>query len=186
MQDLLTLYTARADGFDRIAAGVGDWDAATPCEGWTARDVVRHVVDTQRDFLTARGLEGLPPASDAQASDADPYAAWQQHRAAVDAALPDLAGVTYDSYFGPSTIGATMADFYGWDLVVHGWDLASGSGQSWSLSDQEAERMMRTADGFGPALYSEGICAPAVPVADDAPLQDRLLARLGRDPHWTA
>ena len=32
--------------------------------------------------------------------------------------------------------------------------------------------------------YSEGICAPAVPVSEDASPTDRLLARLGRDPHW--
>ncbi|MDO9496046.1 MAG: hypothetical protein Q7J48_10110 [Nocardioides sp.] len=35
-------------------------------------------------------------------------------------------------------------------------------------------------DGFGDPLYAEGICAPALDVPDDAPREDRLLARMGR------
>ena len=29
----------------------------------------------------------------------------------------------YDGFFGRTTIGATLDNFYGFDLVVHGWDL---------------------------------------------------------------
>ena len=41
-----------------------------------------------------------------------------------------------------------------------------------------------TADGWGDALHSEGVCGPEVEVQDDASTTDRLLARLGRDPRW--
>ena len=77
-----------------------------------------------------------------------------------------------------------MSEFYGWDLVVHGWDVARATGQEWSISDEEARALGSDADGWGDALYSEGICAAPVPVADDASVQDRLLGRLGRDPRW--
>ena len=77
-----------------------------------------------------------------------------------------------------------MADFYGWDLVIHGSDIARATGQSWSISDDEAAAMHATADGWGDALYSEGVCSAAVNVPDDASATDRLLARLGRDPEW--
>ncbi|WP_286013815.1 MULTISPECIES: hypothetical protein [Nocardia] len=36
-----------------------------------------------------------------------------------------------------------------------------------------------------PAEGIAGLYAPAVPVAEDAPLLDRVLARTGRDPAWT-
>ena len=36
------------------------------------------------------------------------------------------------------------------------------------------------ADSFGPALYMDGICQPAVDVPADADPRTRVLARLGR------
>ena len=95
-----------------------------------------------------------------------------------------MAAREYDGYFGRTTIAATVADFYGWDLVVHGSDVARATGQEWSVSDAEAADLHATADGWGAALHSEGVCAPAVEVGADASATDRLLARLGRDPGW--
>ena len=55
MTNTITIFNERADRFSSIVAGVaGRWDAASPCEGWTAADVVTHVIGTQRDFLSAR------------------------------------------------------------------------------------------------------------------------------------
>lgn len=176
------LFTDRADRFTTILEGAERaWDAPTPCEGWAVRDVVAHVIDTQREFLTRQGLEAGPVPDPA-----DPLGAWRAHRArATDALVADgVAGRAYDGYFGPTTIGETMADFYGWDLVVHGGDVARATGQPWSVTDEEAEALLLTADGWGDALYGEGICAPTVDVPDGASATDRLLGRLGRDPHW--
>lgn len=162
------------------AAG-GAWDAPTPCTGWSVRDVVAHVVDTQRDFLARQGLDAGPVPDLA-----DPAAAWRAQRDHVTAVLGEesVAEREYDGHFGRTTIGATMADFYGWDLAVHCWDVARATGQQWSISEDEVAALHATADGWGEALYSEGICAPPVTVAEDASATDRLLARLGRDPHW--
>ena len=42
---------------DRVEGCRGDrWSAPSPCDGWAARDVVRHVVDTHRRLVA--GLEG--------------------------------------------------------------------------------------------------------------------------------
>lgn len=175
-------FVDRADRFTTILAAAGDaWDAPTPCEGWSVRDVVGHVLETQRDFLARQRLDpGAAPDL------THPGSAWHTHREHVLAVLRtgDVAAREYDGYFGRTTIGATLADFYGWDLVVHGWDVARATGQEWSIGDDEVALLQTTADGWGDALYSEGICASPVAVAQDAPAADRLLARLGRDPHW--
>lgn len=173
--------TRRSDDFTAVLAATTDWDTPTPCEGWAVRDIVDHVIDTQRDFLTARDLP-LPGSPDRS----NPAEAWRQHRAAVDAAIADDAVLDtgYDGFFGPTTIGATLADFYGWDLVIHAWDIARSTGLDWQPDDAEVTRLGATADGWGPALHMEGVCGPEVPVADDATPQERLLARLGRDPRW--
>ena len=42
--------------------------------------------------------------------------------------------------------------------------------------------MWKDTEALGDNLRTSGVCGPEVPVADDAPLADRLLGRLGRDP----
>ena len=175
-------FTQRAQTFTEILDGVGDrWASPTPCDGWTVRDVVRHVVDTERDFLVRQGFDpGEAPDL------AEPAAAWRSHVRVVDTILATdgVADREYDGYFGRTTVGETMSDFYGWDLVVHGSDVARATGQPWEVSEDQAVRLLATADGWGEALYSDGVCADAVAVPADASTSDRLLGRLGRDPGW--
>lgn len=183
MTQTATRFLERADAFATILdAADQQWDAPTPCEGWSVRDVVVHTIETERDFLSRQELDpGTAPDL------TDPSSAWRSH-AAVVAEILGRDGVPdreYDGYFGRTTIAATMADFYGWDLVIHGSDIARATGQAWSISDAEAAAMHATADTWGDALHSEGVCAPAVTVPDDASVSDQLLARLGRDPRWT-
>jgi len=175
-------FTQRAASFaDILDRADGQWDAPTPCEGWSVRDVVAHVVDTERDFLERHALAPGP-----RPDLTDPAAGWRRHAADVAAVL-DRDGVAdreYDGFFGRTTIAATMADFYGWDLVVHGSDVARATRQPWSIDEAEAAELHATADGWGDALYSEGVCTGPLDVGPDASATDRLLARLGRDPRW--
>jgi hypothetical protein len=93
---------------------------------------------------------------------------------------PDVAGREYDGVFGRTTVGASIVTFYGFDLVVHRWDIAVAAGLDEHLTDEELEMLDRSADGFGEHLYDDGVCKPAVPVPDGADRQERVLARLGR------
>ena len=182
MTETAQQFTERAAAFAAILDGARpQWDAPTPCEGWTVRDVVDHAIDTEREFLERHELRPGP-----EPDRSDPLGAWRAHAAAVADVLgrDGVADQEYDGYFGRTTIAATMADFYGWDLVVHGSDIARATGQDWSVSDAEAASLHATADGWGDALYSEGVCGEAVEVDGDATVSERLLARLGRDPGW--
>jgi len=155
----------------------GAWGEPSPCEGWSAADVVAHLVETQRDFLGQRGLE-LGTAPDVAA---DPAAAWRDHAKRVQAALTDdVVATPYEGFFGPSTVGATFEQFYVWDMVVHRWDVARTAGLDGTLTDAELDRIERGIDGFGGALYMEGICRDGVEPPSDADRATRLLARLGR------
>lgn len=155
----------------------GAWSQPSPCEGWSAADVVAHLIETQRDFLGQRGVE-LGPAPDVAA---DPAAAWRDHATRVREALADdLVATPYDSFFGPSTVGETFDQFYVWDMVVHRWDVARTAGMDVAFSDEELDRTERGIVGFGPALYMEGICREGVEPPADADRATRLLARLGR------
>lgn len=168
---------------DRFGAevAVATPDASTPCSGWSVRDVVEHVVGTQRDFMTQRGLP-VPGAPDM----ADLASGWAQHSSDTLRLLgaPGVADTEFDSHFGATTIGRTFADFYGFDLAVHAWDLARSGDRPAPFGEQEAEGLRAVAEGWGPALRMDGVCGEPVPVPDTATAVDSLLGFLGRDPHW--
>lgn len=155
------------------------WDAPSPCEGWTARDVVRHLVDTQRDFLGTHGAD-LGPVPDV---DAGPAAAWHAHADAVAAALADDAFVAhgFDGFFGPTTVGATLRDFYLFDMVVHRWDVARATGVPTTLTDGELDAVEHSADTFGETAYRMGVFRAGVEAPAGADRTARVLARLGRE-----
>ena len=154
------------------------WTSPSPCPDWSASDVVRHLVETERDFLTGHGADlGAPPDVDA-----DPAAAWRDHakRVAEAVADDDLVTKEFDGFFGRTTVGAAFEQFYVWDVLVHRWDVARAVGADPHLTDDELDRIERGADGFGEALYMEGICRPAPDVPAEADRVARVLGRLGR------
>lgn len=152
------------------------WSAPSPCEGWTAADVLDHVIDTQRDFLARHAL------LDSDRPAGSPASAWARHRESVRALLadPQVGDREFDGFFGRTTIGATLADFYGFDMVVHRWDLARAVGQETSFSEAELDRLEDSIEGFGDMLYAEGICAPPVAVGPDSSRPEKVLGLLGR------
>lgn len=173
---LIQQYVDNARRFTEVVEAGGDWSAASPCEGWTATDVLDHVVDTQRSFLEQRGVElGDRPAG-------DPPSLWAAHLGAVRAVAADEELVTaeYDGHFGRTSVADTLANFYGFDMLVHRWDLARALGRDVRFDEAELDRMAASLDGFGDGLYSEGVCKAAIDVPADAPRQTQLLARMGR------
>ena len=175
-------FRHHADRFDRLIASVpaDRWDAASPCDDWTALDVVRHVVDTEADLLGRMGFDAPSTGG------LDPLAAWPVVRSAMTDALDDPAkeAFAYDGHFGPTTFGATVDQFYSFDLVLHRWDIARAAGlaEHEDIEPHEIERIRTDAAGFGQAMRMPGVIGPELPAPADATDQDRLLAWLGRDP----
>ena len=153
------------------------WASPSACEGWTGRDVVAHVVGTQRGFLRSRGIE-----LDADPSLEDAVTGWHAHEEETRQLLADeaVASLEYDGLFGPTTVGATIVNFYGFDLVVHRWDLAQAAQRDERLTDEELDAIETALPAFGEHLYDDGVCKPAVAVAPDADRQTKVLAGLGR------
>jgi len=178
--DVADRYRRLADRFSAVLADVPDqgWAAASPCEGWSAREVVRHVVESEAGFLgrfdRAPELRG------------DALADWPTVRDAMQASLDDpaVAGTEYDGMFGRTTFAATVDQFMCADLVVHAWDVARAAGlpQHEEMPADEVERIHGELQGIGPAMRSPGVFGPEVPVPDDASAQDRFLGFIGRRP----
>jgi uncharacterized protein (TIGR03086 family) len=182
MNEVADRYRTLADAFESRIRAVGpeQWSNQSPCEEWTARELVGHVVGGHGMMLgfIGRTLSPAPSVDD------DPLAAFQAARTDMEAVLddPELAGSEYDGALGRTTISATVDRFLGFDLVVHGWDLARATGQDEDIDPAEVERIWADVQELGDNIRRPGVCGPAVEISDDAPPQERLLAHLGRDP----
>ncbi len=123
----------------RVAAVPADqWDNASPCHGWSARAVLRHIIDNCR---TLPGSVGLSPELTGSVEE-DPSGAWAEARDALQSLLDDpaTAALPYQGYFGHSSLEKTVDQFGGMDLLVHGWDIARATGQDATLPAHEVTR----------------------------------------------
>ncbi len=149
-------------------------DRPTHCEGWTVASIIEHVTNTQRDFLTERGIDVTERADLAQVA------------ATMQATLDDsaVANAAYDGYFGPTTISDTVDAFYSLDLVVHRWDIAAAAGldDHLTIGDDDIARCRDLMAPMGDNVRMPGIFGPEVDCADDASPTDRFVAWTGRQP----
>ena len=147
-----------------------------------------HIIDMHGVMLRPLDRQLSPAPS----IEEDPLAAFRAARADIEALLDDpaLADMECDTPMGKMTIAEHIDGVVSLDMVIHGWDLARATGQDDTMDPEEVERMwpsmqsipdeMRIPGAFGPGIVVFG---PEVEVPADAPLQDRLLGVLGRQPH---
>jgi uncharacterized protein (TIGR03086 family) len=178
MPDPAETYRRRAEAFEALIEGTPPerWARPSPCEGWSARDVVAHVVDYSAQVLRERAAIPDPPAF---AGFPDPAAAFRSTRTAVQRVLDDPET--------PAKVAGYIEGALSFDLPQHGWDLAVATGQDATMDPEEVELLWASLAGVPKNCdwqRASGWYGPPVPVAEDAPLQDRVLGQLGRDPHW--
>ena len=173
-----------AGGFTDVVRGVPPdaWDNPSPCEGWVARDVVRHLVTWLPAFLKAGTGIDLPKGP--SVAD-DPVAAWMLHCAAVQALLdaPETQGrVLSDPHLGEIPLDQAVDRFYTSDVFMHTWDLARATGQEVHLDPDKCTQLLDGMRLMDEALRASGHFGPRVEVAADADAQTRLMAFIGRTP----
>lgn len=175
-----------AAAFTRVARGVPDWNAPAPVAGWTARDVVGHLVEWFPGFLAGgAGLE-LPPGPSVYD---DPLGAWTSQADSVQKVLEDPATsgrLLRNPHLGEIPLTEAIDRFYTADVFMHTWDLARASGQDVVLDPDFCARLL---DGMVPIegiMRGSGQYGARVEVPADADVQTRLIGFIGRDPSWAA
>jgi uncharacterized protein (TIGR03086 family) len=161
-----------------VIAGIGDeqWDRATPCREWTARQLLDHLVTGNLAFAAA--FTGGTPGE----AGGDPQTAYRLSTEALRDAMerPGAMEQTVTVPFG--TVPAVVAlHLRVTELLVHGWDLAQATGQAATFPDDLAEQELAfSRRALGDVPPDRSPFAPPQPVAADAPAIDRLAACLGR------
>jgi uncharacterized protein (TIGR03086 family) len=172
----------------RVVAQVSTADLrlSTPCDGWTTRDLLNHVIGGAEMFAGAlqggplRDISGRNP----DVVGDDPTAAFGRAAEAFGAATQ--AGGAMERLlplpFGTMT-GETFLRFAAFDLLVHSWDL----GRTLDVDVDVPDDVVLQIDRFARQLLSPGVrdgvnFAPEVVVDPGAAPLDRLVALSGRTP----
>lgn len=184
MADIADRFARVAGDFTRVAGGAEPqmWDDPTPCAGWVARDVVRHLVEWVPAMLGT--FAGVDLVVDVAADD-DPLAAWTQLRDGLQAVLDDparAAGEFVHERVGSKRTDEAIADFVLGDVLIHTWDLARAFGLDVRLDPEEVRIVLLRTEPKADTLSASGHYAPAVGVPAGADEQDRLLGLVGRQP----
>jgi uncharacterized protein (TIGR03086 family) len=181
MNEITERYERVTGRFTDIARAVpvDAWDNPSPCEGWTARDVVGHLTQWVPGFFSAQGVD-FPPVPSVED---DPVGAWEAVQATIGKALaePSMAVKPVQTPFSTQSFAETVDMIVTGDVFTHTWDLARATGQDDTLDPEQLQRMMAGMGSIPEEVFrAEGMFGPAIDVPDDADDQTRFLAYVGR------
>lgn len=193
MDNVREMLGRALNGFDQRVRAVGadQWELVTPCDEWTVRDLINHVVWAQR--WTPLLVAGTNPAEvgtrlDGDLLGDDPVAAWA-----------DAVGATREAA-GQADLDRKISTVYGEmsvreflalnasEVCVHTWDLARSIGANETLDPGLVGEVInryrndRLYNGGAPGESWPTIFRPAVNVESAGDLQTQLIALTGRNP----
>ena len=179
--DPLTQLDQLAGPLGAVVANIGpdELDNQTPCDAFTVRGVLEHMVVGATMFTAA--IRGEEPG---EADTSDLLGAFQ----------PVVLGDLFDALREPGAMertiaapfgevtGDTFARFLVFDGLVHGWDMARATGQPY----EPPAELVAAADAFArqaidPLRDGDTFAEAVEPPADATPIE-RLAAYSGRTP----
>lgn len=176
---------------ESVVAAIRDdqLDAPTPCADTSVRTLLVHVLGLAEAFRQAATKEsvGRSQAPDLAALP-DLPSDWrvrigERLRALTEAWQAPQAWEGETEAGGVREAAPVMAAIALDELVVHGWDLARATGQSFHCADPHIEVLLEMLRGTPPEGVP-GLFGPSVAVSHDAPALHRVLGLTGRDPEW--
>lgn len=140
----------------------------------------RHLATWLPGFLPDAGVHLAAGPGTAE----DPGPAWAHHYQAVEELLdaPEADRDVPHPRIGTLPLAVAIDRFYTTDAFLHTWDLARATGQDDRLDPRECEALLAGMEPMDQILRDSGQYGPRVAVADDVPVQDRLIGFIGRGP----
>jgi uncharacterized protein (TIGR03086 family) len=180
MSEAIDRYELVAAGFDqRVRVVPADkWTAQSPCEDWTARDVVAHVVRNHRSMAAAATGSEAEELSD----DEDPGRAWSDayERIRTLSKDPDVLAKPVNGPAGPLPLEEALGSLVSMDTHIHTWDLARAVGGDERLDPDVVRFSWAILEPMDAMLRRPGVFGPKLDPPIDADEQTRLLYFLGR------
>jgi uncharacterized protein (TIGR03086 family) len=160
------------------------YDAPTPCPDWTVRALLNHLIAGNRYFAAQIAGEPADPTvwGVDHVAGGDPAALYDEAAGGALKAV-SIPGATERAATLPSgSPGPRYVDMYLMEQLLHGWDLATATGQDRSGDPAVVQAVYDAWYGRVPAEVRAlgSVVGPEQPCPEDAPLFDRLAAYLGR------
>ena len=173
MQAIVDQLTSLANDFDaRVQATPADaWSNQSPCEGWTARDVVVHLAG---NYNRLSGHH--QPIGDEE----NIVESWVSAKARLEHMMTGDLSVEFDGPFGKMPMSMFLGRFMSTDTLVHTFDLARAVGGDEHLNQDAVAMAYSGLKPMGDGIRRPGAFGAATPCADDAPLQTQFLCHVGR------
>jgi uncharacterized protein (TIGR03086 family) len=162
----------------------GDLSAPTPCGDWDVRGLLNHTLGEAQMMTDVN--RGLPSGNDHGdlAGDGDALVATWQETGRDNVESWRESGLDGDRtyFYGTFPARACVLINLG-EVLVHSWDLARATGKDFAL-DPDLAALVHGLYSAIPlnGLRANGVLGPEVPVSADAPIADRMLGLLGRQP----
>jgi uncharacterized protein (TIGR03086 family) len=180
------LHRRALDETQRFVAGVaGDqMTNATPCEDWDVRALLNHLVSGNlwaAELGAGATIDGVGTRLDGDLLGDDALGAYDASAKLAAAifeepgALERPCAVSY----GPVP-GSVYAGHRFIDVLVHGWDVAEATGQDTTLAPDLVEAAYELLLAEADLVRASGMFGEDLAVPDDADLQTRMLAFIGR------
>lgn len=160
------------------------WDHPSPCDQWTAREVLGHFIwGMQNVTAAATGAPAPESRPEAVTATDDPVATWRSTRDALLAALDQQGSLqtSFNGPFGPTPIDGFLP-IHTFDGILHAWDIAAAGGIDAHVPEDLAAAGHAALVSFGDGIRHPGLFGPAVEVADDADVVTQFVACAGRQP----
>jgi uncharacterized protein (TIGR03086 family) len=184
--DLPEVHARSLDATRVFVAGVADRQLgdASVCNDWTVRELVNHIVSGNywaEALADGKTIAEVGDRLDGDILGDDPLGGYDRSAAAAAAAFraPGAMDAPCAVSYGPVP-GSIYCGHRFMDVLVHGWDIAKSTGQGTELQPDLVEACWAVLEPQLDLLVASGMFGEAVPVADDADAQTRLLAVLGR------
>jgi len=185
MSEMTERFERAAGGFDQTIRSVPSdkWGAPSPCERWTARDVVGHVVRNYRTMATQGGGGEAPGTGTAEMGvDEDPVEAWTAayHRMQTLTRDPEALARPVPGPGGTVPLEQAMGTLISMDTNVHKWDLARAAGVDETLDPELVQMTRQMLEPMDAMIRRDGVFGPKLDPPPGADEQTSLLYFLGR------
>jgi uncharacterized protein (TIGR03086 family) len=186
MVDLPEVHARALECTRRYVAGVGEdqWASESDCEGWTVRELVNHIVTGNywaAELGAGLSIDDVGDRLDGDVLGTDPLRAYDDSSIVAAAvfrapgAMEKPCAVSYGPVPGEIYCGHRFID-----VLIHGWDVASSTGQDTTLDPELVEACLEVIEPQIDMLTGSGAFGTKLDVPDGAGRQTQLLAVLGR------